>query len=204
MASDKSLCEAPLKTISPDLIVVDVEQEHTKTSSMSNGIFVCMVVFKLFQKYLINLNEISAFIVKILVLPRILRVSSQNGYIIANQSIITMRTIIILFFTLLFFNTGSAQVTLEDDGLHFAVGAAISSGTYAYVYSKTKNKSKAFWYSFGLSSLAGFAKEFYDGNIITGKFDNSEMISTMLGGLSASYTFNIFTGKRKKKKEKNY
>ena len=29
---------------------------------------------------------------------------------------------------------------------------------------------------------------------------NSEMISTMLGGLTASYTFNIFTGKRKKKK----
>ena len=99
------------------------------------------------------------------------------------------------------FSVSSAQITLEDDGLHFAVGAAISSATYTYIYSKTKNKRKAFWYSFGLSSLAGIAKEFYDGNIISGKFDNSEMISPMLGGLSASYTFNIFTGKRKKKKQ---
>ncbi|MDG4715428.1 hypothetical protein [Winogradskyella sp. YYF002] len=111
-----------------------------------------------------------------------------------------MKTLLILF-ALFCFNLSSAQVTLEDDGLHFTVGAAISSVTYTYVYSKTKNKNKAFWYSFGLSSLAGLSKEFYDGYIITGKFDNSELISTMLGGLSASYTFNIFTGKRKKKKK---
>tara|TARA_Y100000588_G_scaffold380555_1_gene464623 strand:+ start:1400 stop:1768 length:369 start_codon:yes stop_codon:yes gene_type:complete len=111
-----------------------------------------------------------------------------------------MKTIV-LCFMLFCFSVSSAQITLEDDGLHFAVGAAISSATYTYIYSKTKNKRKAFWYSFGLSSLAGIAKEFYDGNIISGKFDNSEMISTMLGGLSASYTFNIFTGKRKKKKQ---
>jgi len=123
------------------------------------------------------------------------------GYLVANQSFINMKTTLILF-TLFCLNLSSAQeITLEDDGLHFAVGAIISSGTYTYIYSKTQNKNKAFWYSFGLSSLAGFAKEFYDGNIITGKFDNSEMISTMLGGLTASYTFNIFTGKRKKKKQ---
>lgn len=111
-----------------------------------------------------------------------------------------MKTLLILF-AIFCFNLSSAQVTLEDDGLHFTVGAAISSVAYTYVYSKTKNKNKAFWYSFGLSSLAGLSKEFYDGYIITGKFDNSELISTMLGGLSASYTFNIFTGKRKKKKK---
>ncbi|MCT4630942.1 hypothetical protein [Winogradskyella sp.] len=111
-----------------------------------------------------------------------------------------MRTILILV-TLFCLNLSTAQVTLEDDGLHFVVGAAISGATYTYVYSKTQNKSKAFWYSFGLSSLAGFSKEFYDGNIISGKFDNSEFISTMLGGLTASYTFKIFTGKRKKKKQ---
>ncbi|WP_430468006.1 hypothetical protein [Winogradskyella ouciana] len=108
--------------------------------------------------------------------------------------------IIITLLAFAFFNLSSSQVTLEDDGLHFAVGAAISSGTYALIYSKTKNKSKAFWYSFGLSSLAGFSKEFYDGNIISGKFDTSEFVATMLGGLTASYTFNIFTGKQKKKK----
>ncbi|MFC0604420.1 hypothetical protein [Winogradskyella pulchriflava] len=110
--------------------------------------------------------------------------------------------IILVLFAFICFNFSPAQVTLSDDGLHFVVGAAISSGTYAYVYSKTKNKKKAFWYSFGLSSLAGFSKEFYDGNIISGKFDTSELVSTALGGLTASYTFNIFTGKRKKRKKK--
>lgn len=108
---------------------------------------------------------------------------------------------IVALFALAMFNMSTAQVTLEDDGLHFLTGAAISSGTYALVYSKTKNKKKAFWYSLGLSTLAGFSKEFYDGNIISGKFDTSEFISTALGGLTASYTFNIFTGKRKKKKQ---
>ncbi|GAB4162296.1 MAG: hypothetical protein Tsb0033_21120 [Winogradskyella sp.] len=110
-----------------------------------------------------------------------------------------MKTQLILV-TLFCFSISTAQVTLEDDGLHFLVGAAISSGTYAYVYSKTQNKSKAFWYSFGLSSIAGLSKEVHDGYIISGKFDTSELISTMLGGLTASYTFTIFTGKRKKKK----
>ena len=107
--------------------------------------------------------------------------------------------ILFLLPALTLFNTSSAQITLEDDGLHFLTGAAISSGTYALVYSKTKNKKKAFWYSFGLSSLAGISKEFYDGNIINGKFDTSEMIASMLGGLTASYTFNIFTGKKENK-----
>lgn len=109
--------------------------------------------------------------------------------------------IFLTILALVFFNISSSQVTLEDDGLHYLTGAAISSATYAVVYSKTKNKKKAFWYSLGLSSLAGFSKEFYDGNIISGKFDTSELIFTMLGGLTASYTFNIFTGKQKKKKK---
>lgn len=111
-----------------------------------------------------------------------------------------MRTLLMILLTFFCINLSSAQVTLEDDGIHFLLGASISSGTYAYVYSKTQNKSKAFWYSFGISSLAGLSKEVHDGYIISGKFDTSELISTMLGGLTASYTFNIFTGKRKKKK----
>ncbi|WP_299117515.1 hypothetical protein [uncultured Winogradskyella sp.] len=109
--------------------------------------------------------------------------------------------LVLTLLTIAFLNISSAQVTLEDDGLHFAVGAALSSGTYALVYSKTKNKKKAFWYSLGISTLAGFSKEFYDGNIISGKFDTSEFIATTAGGFVASYSFNIFTGKKKRKKK---
>ncbi len=100
-----------------------------------------------------------------------------------------------------FFKLSAAQLTLEDEVLHFGTGAVISGVTYSLVYSKTKNKKKAFWYSFATSTLAGLSKEIYDGYIISGRFDTSEAISTSLGGLVASYTFNIFTGKKKTKKE---
>ncbi|WP_299364770.1 hypothetical protein [Winogradskyella sp.] len=103
--------------------------------------------------------------------------------------------------TLSFLNLGLSQVTLEDEGLHFATGAILSGATYSLVYAKTKNKKKAFWYSLGISSLAGLSKEIYDGFIISGKFDTGEFVATALGGLTASYTFNIFTGKQKKKRE---
>ena len=107
---------------------------------------------------------------------------------------------IIALFALGIFNSSLSQVTFEDEGLHFLTGAAISSTTYYLVYSKTKNKKKAFWYSLGLSTLAGLSKEIHDGFIISGKFDTGEFVATALGGLTASYTFDIFTGKRKKKK----
>ena len=107
---------------------------------------------------------------------------------------------ILLLFTLCIFNFSMSQVTWEGEGLHFATGAVISGATYSIVYSITKNKKKAFWYSFGASTLAGLAKEIHDGYIIEGEFDTGELVATSLGGLTASYTFNIFTGKRKKKK----
>jgi len=99
-------------------------------------------------------------------------------------------------------NTSNAQFVSEGDMLHFATGAAISTTTYALIYSKTKNSKKAFWYSLGLSTLAGFSKEVYDGYIIEGRFDTGEMISTITGGFVASYTFNIFTGKKRVKQKK--
>lgn len=109
--------------------------------------------------------------------------------------------LILAFLLLAFFNLSTAQKTSSDDGLHFAVGALISGTTYTLVYNKTKNKKKAFWYSLGISSLAGLAKEIHDGYIITGRFDTSEFLATAAGGITTSYAFNIFTGKRKKKKQ---
>ena len=109
-----------------------------------------------------------------------------------------MKTIFTLFaFTLI--NIGHAQFISSDDALHFGVGAVISSTTYTIVYNKTKNKKKAFWYSLGTATFVGLAKEVYDGYIIDGRFDTGEAIATFSGGLVASYTFNIFTGKKKKK-----
>lgn len=106
----------------------------------------------------------------------------------------------VTLWALIVFNLSFSQKTSSDDGIHFGTGFLISGVTYTLVYSKTKNKKKAFWYSFGLSTLAGLAKEFYDGEIISGRFDKSEFLATAAGGLTASYSFNIFTGKRKKEK----
>ncbi|WP_339756282.1 hypothetical protein [uncultured Winogradskyella sp.] len=112
-----------------------------------------------------------------------------------------MKTIFIIL-ALLFINTSNAQFISEDDAKHFVVGAVLSGTTYSLIYGKTKNKSKAFWYSIGVSALAGLSKEIYDGYIISGRFDTGELVSTITGGLIVSYTFSIFTGEKKKQKKK--
>ena len=107
-----------------------------------------------------------------------------------------------LIFALIFITNCNAQFISEDDGLHFGVGAIISGTTYSLVYSKTKDKKKAFWYSLGLSSLAGLTKELFDKYVFDGRFDTGEAIATFSGGLVASYTFDIFTGKNRKKRKR--
>lgn len=108
---------------------------------------------------------------------------------------------ILTLLAIIMFNCGFSQKTSSDDGVHFGAGVVISGLTYTLVYAKTKNKKKAFWYSLGLSTLAGLSKEIYDGHIITGRFDNSEFFATAAGGITTSFAFNIFTGNKKKKKE---
>jgi len=99
-------------------------------------------------------------------------------------------------------NISNAQFISEDDVLHFGVGVIISTTTYAVVNAKTKNKKKAFWYSLGVSTLAGLSKEIFDEFVFEGRFDTGELIATFSGGFIASYTFNIFTGKKKKNVKK--
>ena len=109
------------------------------------------------------------------------------------------------FFTILtigVISVSNAQFISEDDALHALAGGVISGTTYSIVYRKTKNKKKAFWYSLGASAFVGLSKEIYDGFIIDGRFDTGEMVATISGGLVASFTFNIFTGKKKRKRKK--
>ena len=75
--------------------------------------------------------------------------------------------ILFLLLALTLFNNSSAQITLEDDGLHFLTGAAISSGTYALVYSKTKNKKKAIIGGLISATLVGTIKEIPANAILT-------------------------------------
>lgn len=113
-----------------------------------------------------------------------------------------LKTILLFFVVIFFWNQAYSQFISEDDKLHALAGALISSTSYAIVYSKTKNKTKAFWYSLGLSTFIGLSKEIYDGYIISGRFDTGEAVATSFGGLVASATFNIFTDKKKKQRQK--
>ncbi|WP_400079197.1 hypothetical protein [Winogradskyella sp. R77965] len=111
-----------------------------------------------------------------------------------------MKTIFTII-ALTFLTVGNAQFISEDDMLHFGVGSVISGATYSLVYAKTQNKSKAFWYSLGASAFTGLTKEIFDEYVFDGRFDTGEFLATSAGGFVTSYTFNIFTGKRKKKKK---
>lgn len=95
----------------------------------------------------------------------------------------------------------NAQSITEDELLHFGTGAVLSGATYALVYGKTKNKSKAFWYSLGVSTLAGLTKEILDESAFDGYFDGREFAATVLGGLVVSVTLELFVGNRKKKQK---
>lgn len=109
-----------------------------------------------------------------------------------------MKPFIVLL--LIFFidtTTCNAQFISEDDIKQFGAGVIISATTYTLVYSITKNKKKAFWYSLGTATLAGFAKETLDSNKYNTKLDTGEALATALGGLTATVTIDLFVGNRK-------
>jgi hypothetical protein len=105
----------------------------------------------------------------------------------------------ILFLIFLGSKACSAQFISNDGELHVIAGAVISATTYTIVYSKTKNKKKAFWYSLGAATLAGFAKELYDSTKELNKFDAADLAATSLGGLTVSTTLSLFVGNKKNK-----
>ncbi|TGV04653.1 hypothetical protein [Flavivirga rizhaonensis] len=111
-----------------------------------------------------------------------------------------MKTLAIIL-TFCFTGLCSAQFISADDKLHLGAGALISATTYTLVYTTTKNKKKAFWYSLGTSALAGIAKEVYDGGIQNERFDIGEAIATTIGGLTVSTTLSLFVGKKKNKRK---
>ena len=112
----------------------------------------------------------------------------------------TLIPVVLLFFA--FSGTSHAQFISNDGEYHVAAGAIISSGTYALVYSKTKSKSKAFWYGLGASAFAGIAKEIYDSTKPLNKFDAADAAATVVGGLAACTTLSLFVGKNKRRRLK--
>ena len=112
-----------------------------------------------------------------------------------------MKTFIVLL-ALSFTSFCSAQFVSGDDKLHLVAGFLISGGTYTAVYIKTKDKKKAFWYSLGMSALAGVTKELVDVSE-NERFDTGEIVATTVGGLVASTTLSLFVGNKRSNKSKN-
>jgi len=109
-----------------------------------------------------------------------------------------MKTIIAIL--ILSFTGVNAQLN-TDEKIHLAAGALISATTYTLVYTSTKNKKKAFWYSIGSTTLVGVLKEVYDNSKDNNRFDSREAVATTIGGLTVSLTLELFVGKKKKKKK---
>ena len=106
---------------------------------------------------------------------------------------------IVLFFTLSITN---AQEIPKDKQLHFAAGTITGALGYEYVYGKTKDRNKATLAGVGTAILAGIIKETIDSRQYKNKFDTKDLTATALGGITISFTINLFDKKKKNKKRK--
>ena len=84
----------------------------------------------------------------------------------------------------------------HDKKQHYAAGVLTSSVTYAYVYTKTKNKKKAAIYSIISAVVVGSLKEAADSRQPNNRFDPNDLLATTLGGISVGITIQLFN-KRK-------
>ena len=107
--------------------------------------------------------------------------------------------LVILIFAALACKLSYAQIQ-NDDVLHFSAGILSGAGG-AFIASEISHGNR-FWTFTGAiagSLLAGTIKEAID-NKNYGGWDNRDLGATVLGGITAGITIDIFTKKRKTKK----
>ena len=98
-----------------------------------------------------------------------------------------MKKALIIFFMIT--NVVSAQIVQQDKLLHAGGCYVISSSVAALVYDKTNNKKKSLIYGFGVSVLAGLAKEVYD--IKCGHADVKDIAADVVGASLGIITIRI-------------
>ena len=109
-----------------------------------------------------------------------------------------------MFFVLIAISTSwSLSAQLDGDKvLHFGAGAI--SGIVGATIADKVSRGDPYWRFAGAitaSLLAGLAKEAYDENKYKG-WDNGDLAATVLGGVTAGVTINIFSKNRRKRKNK--
>ena len=112
-----------------------------------------------------------------------------------------MKSLLIGIFIFLFALSLHAQID-KDKALHFGAGA-ISGIVGATIADKVSGGDPYWRFAGALTAglLAGLAKEAYDENKYKG-WDNGDLAATVLGGVTAGVTINIFSKNRKKRKNK--
>jgi len=108
------------------------------------------------------------------------------------------RLAVVLFFTLSITN---AQEIPKDKQMHFVAGTITGTLGYEYVYSKTKDRKKAFIAGVVTAIAVGICKETLDSTQPGNKFDLRDLTATTLGGITVGVTINLFDKKKKKKKK---
>jgi len=92
----------------------------------------------------------------------------------------------------------------QDKKLHFLAGGLASGFGYSYVYGKTQDKTKATIAGIGFAILAGTLKETIDSRQPGNRFDKNDLFATTLGGITVSFSINLFNRKKNAKKRKRY
>lgn len=103
----------------------------------------------------------------------------------------------------IFYLSVNAQIG-EDKVLHF-VGGNLFGMVGAGVANQISDGNRAWTFagSIGGSLLIGLAKESIDQNQYGG-WDNSDLLATVLGGVSVGVTIDVFKQKKKRKREQLY
>jgi len=101
---------------------------------------------------------------------------------------------IILF--LITFNCHAQLLYEQDKQQHFIAGTVFSAPTYSEVYLKTGDIGKAFSYGLLASTLVGTGKE-----LIDDRFDERDLMATMLGAIAVNSVLTIYVVINKKHKK---
>ena len=111
-----------------------------------------------------------------------------------------MRRVISCLVLLFAFNLVSSQIG-QDKVLHFAGGALFGLGG-AGIAKEVSNGNRYWTFAgaFGGALVAGLGKEALDATKEDNRWDNGDLLATVLGGLTVGFTIDIFTNHKKKKR----
>ena len=116
---------------------------------------------------------------------------------------VKIKKLCVIFLTVLSVSVANGQIE-QDKKLHFLAGGLASGFGYSYVYGKTQDKTKATIAGIGFAILAGTLKETIDSRQPGNRFDKNDLFATTLGGITVSFSINLFNRKKNAKKRKRY